>query len=143
MCEILIVAKDTPHPDPIVDTDRYKGGDVLVVMDDGWQWGAEELANPLFRILKLPNIPIAEAQAFLGRQKNIDPASPSRMLQRRAFGIDFSTLPKAIQAWWNDDTRATPIFTANITIQQFRGAKKLKAVIPDPDVLGDETPNVL
>lgn len=143
MCEILIIAKDTPHPDPVIDTKRYKSGDVVVAMDDGWQWGVEELTNPLFRIVKLPNIPLAEAEAFLGGQKDSDPAHPSRMLQRRAFGIDFSSLPKAVTNWWSDDTRATPILTSNITVAQFRALKKQKAVLSDPAIIGDETPNVL
>lgn len=87
MCEALVMAADQTHPDPYMDVGRYKRGDVVVVCEDGWKWGREELKAP-FRVLKLPGVSVSEMQAFLAREPEDDPAQPSLMRQRRAFHIN-------------------------------------------------------
>lgn len=145
MAELLIIAYDTPHPDPITDTKRYKAGDVVIVQPDGFEWGVQERINPLFRILKLPNVPVPEGEGFLGPQLDQDPVVKSRMLLRRAFHIDFdnAAIPAKLKSWLTDNSRAAPAFTSNITVAQIRQLKAERATVPDPDIIGDEAPNVL
>lgn len=53
MCEWLVKLTDNIHPDPIKDkSGSYKRGDVVVVKDDGWNWGTQE-GLPKFAVLKV------------------------------------------------------------------------------------------
>lgn len=139
MCEMLLRVVDKINlNDPYLDVKCLKRGDVVVICDDGWEWGSEDLRNPAWRILKLPNVSKSMAEAFLGPELDTDPANPSRMLQRRAFkfDVDNASLPLPIKAWLADVSRANPSFTAGLSAAQllsFRAAKPRKQ---DPNVLG-------
>lgn len=88
MAELLVRVVDKVNPDFYANTKCLKRGDVIAVCEDGWGWGVEELANPDWRILKIPDMTVAEASVFLAPERNRDPGQPSRTLQRRAFAID-------------------------------------------------------
>lgn len=57
MAELLlrVVDKFNPHC-AIKNRKLTKRGDVIHVAPDGWGWGKEEIANPEWRIVKLPGI---------------------------------------------------------------------------------------
>lgn len=135
MCEILVRVVDKTNPDPYLDVGCTKRGDVIAVVEDGWGWGAEELRNPEWRIVKLPNVPAAMAQNFLAGEVDTDPARPSRMLRKRAIHLDLASFPKAAQTWLADATRAEPARSVTITPAQFGKLKIVKTKVADPNVL--------
>lgn len=131
MCEVLLRVVDKVNEDPYLDAKLLKRGDVVVIVEDGHAWGREELANPDWRIVKLPNVTSSVASAFLGDEKDTDPTKPSRVLRRRAFRLDWQTLPAAVLAWLADDTRAVPTRTVNISAAQLLALKVSKTPLAD------------
>lgn len=81
-------ALDRGFEDKLLDSKCLGRGDVVVVCEDGWAWSKEERANPDWRILKMPNVSVSTAQAFLGAEYDEDPRNPSPYLRRRAFKLD-------------------------------------------------------
>jgi hypothetical protein len=137
MAELLVRVVSKVNADPYLDVKCTKRGDVIAVCDDGWAWGPAELTNPDWRILKVPNLTVTDVQGFLAPEPEVNPAHPSRMLQRRAFKLDMSnvTLPAALWAWVQDSTRAVPTRTLNVTLAQLLALKVLKPALPDPNVM--------
>lgn len=140
MAELLLRVVDKSNPDdPYKDVKLTKRGDVIVVMPDGWAWGAEELSNPQWRILKWPALSMSAASAFLSPEIDTapQPVGDNPMLQRRGFSFDLDAaiIPAGLRTWLADDTRAAPFFTvpANITLAMVR---KKKSPRPDPTVIG-------
>lgn len=138
MAELLVRVRDKTSPDLYKDVRLTKRGDVIVVMPDGWTWGSGELTNPDWRIVKLPNVSLDEAEAMTAGELPADPKVPSRTLQRRAFSFDLDNLPQSVAAFIADDTRASPALTVNLTLAQFRGLKKRKEAKQDPAILSSE-----
>jgi hypothetical protein len=138
MCELLIRVRDKVNDDPYLDARCFKRGDVVVVVDDDWQWGREELRNPDWRIVRLPNVSTAQAAAFLGEEMDEDPQQPSRALRRRGWSFDLAaaSLPAAFRAWLADDSRASPARQINLTAQQLLALRRAKQRLRDPSVIG-------
>ena len=132
MCELLILALNKVSPDPYRDSKLYKRGDVICVQPDGWLWGKQELANPLFRIVKVPGVSLEQASAFLGSEHDVDPTNPSRLLQNRAFRIDLDALPGA--AALTDQKRKNPLHKVTLTAVQLLTFKIAKEKLADPNV---------
>jgi hypothetical protein len=122
MSELLVRIVDKINPDFYLNTKCTKRGDVIVVRPDGWAWGSEELTNPQWTILRLPNVPLTEAEALLGPEKNADPSHPSHTLQRRTSHLDLDHLPA------NLDT---------LPLQTFQALKLRKQPVVDPAVFGE------
>lgn len=137
MAELLIRIRDKVNKDFYFNARCTKRGDVILVKPDGWMWGVMELSHPDARIVKLPNIPLAEARAFLGREPDTDPFNPSRTLQPRAFKLDLDNLPSAAKVFIADDERRNPAVTLSITVTQLRALKLAKPRIQDPAVIGE------
>jgi hypothetical protein len=137
MCEILVRVRSKSSDDPVLDCKLTKRGDVIVARPDGWAWGAQELANPDWRIIRLPAVPLDEAEAMLAPEPETDPQNPSRMLQRRAFRLDLDSLPQPVRDWLADDSRQQPALAAGVTADQFRALKRRKPAVPDPAVIGE------
>lgn len=142
MAELLIFRHNQIADDFYNNLKRYKSGDVIVVCENGWPWGVQELNSPMFRIVSIPSMTVSEASQFVAPEVDTDPNNPSKTLKRRAFKLDFDniTLPQAIKAWWQDDTRATPIVKPSdfgITKAQVVALKVDKGVTQDPAIIGD------
>lgn len=138
MCELLlrVVSKANPD-DPVLDSKLTKRGDVIVAVEDGWAWSQPERSNPHWRIIRLPNVTLSEAQSFLAPEPEDTPETPSRFRQRRAFrfDIDNPALPAAFAAWLADDSRAQPARTVNFDWQQLVAFRKRVAAVSRVDVL--------
>lgn len=106
-------------------------GDVIDVHPDGWAWGACELGqvvpgnpngnHPFWRIIKLPNVTVAQASNLLAPEKDADPLNPSPFLQYRGFFFDKSKIPvQQIALLQNlaDDLRTNGFITLNFTAAQ-------------------------
>lgn len=70
MCSILIFVKpDNVHPDPSLDWQKFKAGDVIDVMDaDDFYWGDDiQGPNPLgwWKVVTLPNVSSVDVKYLL------------------------------------------------------------------------------
>ena len=122
MAELLIRTVDTVHADFYTNCGATKRGDVIVVCPDGWSWGTTERMSGEWRLLIVPDMTMAEAESFLGPERSVDPAHPSRTLQPRSFRINLDALP-----------------AGDVTAAQVMAAKVAVPPIPDPAILGDVT----
>ena len=121
MCELLIRVRDKEFADTYQKVKQLGRGDVVVVVENGWSWSQKELTNPDWRILKLPNILVDDVVDLLAPEENPTPGVPNRMLQRVGKRLDLSHVNLAsLLAWIQDDTRAQPTRTVNITRAQAR-----------------------
>jgi hypothetical protein len=127
MCEILLCVRDMrniawPYP---------QQGDVIAVAPDGWRWGDCELGRPVegnpngnhpfWRIIKLPNVTVAQAANLLAPERDADPQHPSPYLQYRQFYFDKTKIPASQIALLQnlaDDLRANGFVTLNFTAAQ-------------------------
>lgn len=147
MCEILLCVKDRGNSGVLlIDSHAPKQGDVVLVKPDGWQWGAAELGtavqgnpngnHPFFRIIKLPNVTVAQASNMLTPEIDIDPQVPSAYLQYRGRFLDKSKVPPAtMQALidnWNDDGRANGFISLNYTAAQINTIVTVRTPIQGP-----------
>lgn len=139
MAELLIRVADKINTDDFYrNCQCTKRGDVIVASPDGWPWGKDELVLTFYRILKIPVLPLAEAQAFCAPEVDVDPLHPSRTLQKRMFRLDIDNaiIPAALKAYLQDDSRTSPSFTVNLTLTQIRSLKLVRPPITDPAVFG-------
>ena len=157
MCEILLCVKNRGNTGQLLlDCKRPQQGDVIEVLADGWPWGACELGyvypgNPngnhnFFRIIKLPNVTVAQASNLLSPELDVDPTKPSPYLQFRAFFIDATKIAAngaamaSLKAHLADVTRASPFISLPYTAAQIqtvvtqRSAIAFTYVPPTPPV---------
>jgi hypothetical protein len=127
MAELLIKARDATHAD--AEKDRrgcYKRGDVVVVMDDGHEWGAKE-GPPNFVRLRIPGAARALAERLTEEQDDDDTGAPlpdeqgqRRAFRRRRWRVDLDALPAAVRTGLQSDG------VASITRVQIRSRLKRK-----------------
>lgn len=125
MCELAVMIVDRHADDPYIDVKSYKSGDVIAIQEDNWPWTALELGNPDWRIVHLPKVTVSQALAFLAPEPETDPQNPSRMLQRRSFRLDLSSLTL------NTNVRNT----VDWNFGQLMAHKIKRPGRPDPNVL--------
>lgn len=137
MAELLVRVVDKVNDDFYLNCKCTKRGDVIVAQPDGWLWGKEELANPDWRIFKLPDMKLADAQAMLAPELDVDPQHPSKTLQRRVFkfNLDDPSLPVATQTLVTDATRQSEA-VAGVSAPALLALKVQKAPVADPAVIG-------
>jgi len=69
MAEILIVRNNRVNPGTLDPAGLWKDGDVVVVNDDGYVWGREELNPDKFEIIKRPGVSVlALKDSLLGKR---------------------------------------------------------------------------
>jgi hypothetical protein len=139
MSEILLCVKNRN----VLLAGAPKQGDVVAVCPDGWEWSTAELGVPVegnpngnhnfFRIVKLPNVTVAQASTLLPPEQDVDPENPSPYLQYRAKYLDKSKIsPVTMQALldnWNDDGREQGFITLNYTAAQINSIVSTRAPI--------------
>ena len=119
MAELLIKAVDATHADPSKDARGcYKRGDVVVVKPDGHTWGTQERL-PLFWVLKVPGLSVAECDTYLEPDALPEFGMKTR---RRKYRLDAADLPKAA----TDDLEASGV--ATVAKARILVALKRKAV---------------
>lgn len=110
MAEIIFWAGDRGKTDQELHAQAYKRGDVISIHEDGWKWSEIELTKPQWRILRLTRI---TDLADLAELVQPEMSANTLMRKRRAF-VDPAKLPLAVRTWLQDDSRAVPIFEANV-----------------------------
>lgn len=84
------------HSDPEKRAERFQPGDVLRVLPDDWVFGAAEINNPMFEIVKVPDASVADLIHLEQPEMTKDargrdvPVSPSS----RKFKLDMPQLEK-------------------------------------------------
>lgn len=128
MCEILLRVVDKTNVNLDLSANLLKRGDVVVVREDGWAWGKEELRNPDWRIIKIPGVAALFAEPFLGPELASEPTDATR-LRKRAFSFDMQnqSLPTAFKSWLADSNRTLSAYSIPLTIQMLSALKKAKA----------------
>lgn len=90
--ELLIRIVDKIDPeDPVKHHRLTKAGDVIVYKPDGHDWGIEEVNNPHWRIIRVPDMPENVARSLIAEQV---PSMPGQLLKRRAVTLDISKLSR-------------------------------------------------
>lgn len=138
MCELLVRVSDKVNEDFYRNCQCTKRGDIISLCPDGWNWSTSEKTVPFWRIVKLPNVTVAQATPYLRPEIATDPLNPSKTLQKRAFKLDLSnaTLPAAFITFIQDNTRAQPSYTFNASAATIASIVVLKSPITDPAILG-------
>lgn len=103
MAELLIKAIDATHGD--AEKDRrgcYKRGDVVIVQDDGHEWGRKE-GLPKFVVLHVQNTARGVVDRLAEQQDDDDAGQPQldsdgapSVFRRRRWGINLDALPPDI-----------------------------------------------
>ena len=132
MVEMLIMAASHTSQDPVKDASLFKAGDVVTAQVDGWNWGREELMNPLFMILKVPDLPLIQAQALCATEPGDMRVSP--MLQMRQFKINISMLPANASS--NIDGVSRKVDSVTLRASDINAAKVQKPPLANPLVIG-------
>lgn len=139
MAELIFFIKDRPlSGDPIRDAGIYRCGDVVIARDDGWSWGRIELIDPQWRIIRLPNVPLALASTLEAPEPVTDPRAPNRTLHQRWHKLLFDSLfvSDEHKQFLEDDTRQTPVLTLeHVDADLFRQCFEKKTPVPDPSVV--------
>ncbi len=112
MADLLIRIRDKESSgDPETDAVQFKRGDVIAVWPTPGPWGTEELRNPDWRIVRLPNVSVEDAQELMAPER-LATLDGERLMRKRRARLDVDNLPAPVRAWLADDTRAVPIFSS-------------------------------
>ncbi len=136
--EILLVIVDKKNPNSVhLDNQCPKAGDVLAVNPDGFAWGKEELANPDWRIVGVPDLTTAQAAALVAHEPG-DPAT-NRMVRSRGNRLNLDLLTP------NESSALRGPRSVKLSLTSARVAELLtvKQPVSDPHVVGPSGPVVL
>lgn len=130
MAEALLRVVDKVNSDFYLNIKCLKRGDVVTICPDGWEWSHEELTNPDWRIIKLPNVSIEALSQLTVPEMPPDSINQYRTLHRRKYRINIDALPNPVKNYINDSSRKNPFFSTNVDITSFITQK---AAIADPN----------
>jgi len=136
--ELLVRVKDKINEDFYLNCQCTKRGDVIVAMPDGHVWGKEELSDPNYRILKLPDMLPADAQILCSPQIDIDPKNPSKTLLKRAYklNLDDPSIPNEFATFLTEDARTQPALLSPQSATNVISLKAKKPLVQDPAIFG-------
>lgn len=137
MSELLVRVVDKINEDPLLNSKCTKRGDVIVVCPDGWEWSVEERSNPNWRIIKMPDMNMDEASRLLAPELDTDPNQPSRVLQRRAFKINFILFPLRIRLSTDSSVRRDETLEVKV-INTADAIMVEKTRLVERDIIGDD-----
>jgi len=99
MAELLIIAQNNTHPDPVIDAMFcFKLCDIVHVVDDGHEWGAKECL-PDFYIVRIPGVPASSVWAArTDNQQTPSEFMPSaiKAIPRLSKGYQTGVTPKQL-----------------------------------------------
>ncbi len=132
VCELLVMIHGKPlSGDAFVDAQRHMRGDVIAALPDGHPWSHEERVHPRWVIVKVPDMTLAEGEALAAHEPTDGTHRPLRL---RLFHLDHPGLPRG------DHT----VEAISLTAAEVRGARRHKAPVSHPDVIGDTShPSVI
>lgn len=89
--ELLVRVVDKTNSDPKLDRALTKRGDVIAVSADGHVWGTQEVSNPDWVILKLPDMTREQAESLLAPEHPPD-LNNRYVLRKRSQRINLNAL---------------------------------------------------
>ena len=105
--QLLVRVVDRISKDPTRNLQLTKRGDVIAVKPDDADWGTEELTNPEWRIISVPDMTAAEAAALMTQE--LPPlGNPGQPVMKRAFRLDLDALAAQGVGIDQDRTVVTP-----------------------------------
>ena len=127
--EILFCRHDLVDPDPDIQFWRLSDGDVYCVRDDNHPWGTRELTSPNLRIVRNANITHEFAESFeewdwTGKNPEVD-EKPTN-IRKYTLNKTSPALTQAFVDFWDDDTRANPIYTSVLPLVTLLGLRSNK-----------------
>ena len=132
MCELLVKNEDNTIPeDAVMDLKSWKRGMVVTVQEDGWAWGNLEIHNPMFTIIKVPDMTVAVAGQYLGFVNNGQNGKSDTTNPLRAFKVDLDHALFA-SAKLKKGVGNSPITLAKADLAQ----TKLAVAIRNPLIIG-------
>jgi hypothetical protein len=130
VADVLIRIRDKElSGDAEVDAQNTKRGDVIAICETPWPWGFADLANPDWRILRLVLIPSFQLLELLTPELGIPDAKGNTALRRtrsKRLNVDSVNWPANVRTWLADDTRATPIFSSSLTLENIQNFYETK-----------------
>lgn len=141
--ELLIRIIDKPRSgDVALDSGRTTAGDVIAVKPDGHIWGTMEVANPEWRIVRIPGLPQAEADA-LEAPELPESFVPNRLLRKRQFTIDIEQLDILAGGELLAERKATPKgVDCVISREMLQACRSLKPKLTDPRIIGPRSRSI-
>lgn len=139
MAELLVRVMDKINADPYKDCRCTKRGDVIVARPDGWTWGKEERAAPFWRIVRVLDLSLDEAEALTAEEPQKS-REPNPMRQRRQFFIDLAAFPVDDQTKYVGPRRDAQYDADVATV---RAAKTERPPREDPAKIGDTPADVI
>lgn len=142
--ELLIRIIDKPKSgNATVDSQRTTAGDVIAFAPDGHIWGKEEVRNPEWRIVRVPGLLLADAEAMTAPELP-ESFSPNRLLRKRQFKLDIEQLDIMSGGELLADRKATPKgCDCVISREMLKSSRSLKATLTDPRIIGPRTKGVI
>lgn len=96
----------------------FKRGDVIAICPTPWAWSTAELTNPDWRILRVPQVsPDNLSDLLIGMYDQLA-LVPTLTRKRKSFFNGVDSFTGAARTWLNDDSRAQPIRTLDVTLAQ-------------------------
>lgn len=145
--ELLVMAGDRRNPDDIFkDAKLYKRGMVIDIHPDGWNWGKEELNNPIFRIIKAQDLDSARVTALLNAEDGFgaaDPATSTFQIRANKLDLDSATLPDGFRAYLNDDNRAQAFYAVAVPVGKATHAAAVPGAPQSIELTQDELLNLI
>lgn len=93
--ELLVRVVDKAHPDdPVKHHQLTKAGDVIHYWPDGHDWGHEELTNPDWRVVRVPGLTEAEAEALVAAELPVVRGGVGQVLRKRGLRLDLAELDR-------------------------------------------------
>lgn len=142
--QLLVRVVDKISDDKAKNIQLTKRNDVIVIKKIGEDWGIEELINPDWRIIQVPDMSDIEARAYLS--KEVAPVNdPGAPVMKRAFRMDLDAM--IVKGYKIDDPR--PIKTrqdAITAITEKNIPAEVSAIAADCDHIQKEpskNPNVI
>lgn len=115
---ILVVRVKDKLPkttDPKLYFGRPHRGDVIETLPDDHQFSPRELTNPEWRFLR---VPLVRAEGDALQSPELNPAHTKLMTWRRLrkLDLDSPSIPVALKAFLDDDTRKAPVMDVGKTM---------------------------
>jgi len=133
---VRITTRDTG--DAAKDYHRFTRGDVVCVQEDGWGWGTRELgadAHDFWRVVKVPSVTLAEAQAWVAGDTTNLAINPWR--RKRLNYLDLDALPnKILSDFLGDDARVNGTLVTGSDVAKWKNILTAKGPGSDPTVIG-------
>lgn len=129
MADILFWARESDRSfNEERDAQRYMPGDVISLLPTPSDWGERCMTHPRWRILRDRDVSVEDLSELMQPETVSGPLGAVRLLRMRRAHLDLSApgWPRAFRAWLADDSRAVPIFSRALPLEQLLGLTRVK-----------------